>query len=105
MDAPAQAALLDGSCLTEQDHASKEPTRASRSEHTKNTIGVPADFRLWLGSNKVEAPMSRLKLLRDQRQLALSKLESLTEDHPLRPRYLERVRELDDQIEALNSIN
>jgi hypothetical protein len=48
--------------------------------------------------------MSRLKLLRDQRQLALSKLESLTEDHPLRPRYLERVRELDDQIEALNSI-
>ena len=47
--------------------------------------------------------MSRLKLLRDQRQLALSKLESLAEDHPLRPRYLERVRELDDQIEELSA--
>jgi hypothetical protein len=47
--------------------------------------------------------MSRLKLLRDQRQLALSKLESLADDHPLRPRYLERVSELDDQIEALSA--
>jgi len=72
-------------------------------EHTKNIIGVPGDFGLWIGNNNVEAPMSRLKLLRDQRQLALSKLESLSEDHPLRPRYLERVRELDDQIEALSS--
>lgn len=45
--------------------------------------------------------MSRLKLLRDQRQLALSKLESLAEDHPLRPRYVEHVRELDEQIKAL----
>jgi hypothetical protein len=45
--------------------------------------------------------MSRLKLLKDQRQLALSKLESLADDHPLRPRYLERVRDLEEQIEAL----
>lgn len=46
--------------------------------------------------------MSRLKLLKDQRQLALSKLETLADDHPLRHRYLDRVRELDDQIEALS---
>ena len=46
--------------------------------------------------------MSRLKLLKDQRQLALSKLESLAEDNPLRPRYVEWVRELDGQIEALS---
>ncbi|MBB3660584.1 hypothetical protein FHX15_005855 [Rhizobium sp. BK650] len=51
-----------------------------------------------------EAHMSRLKLLRDERRLALSKLESLAEDHPLRPRYLDRVRELDDQIEELSAL-
>ena len=45
--------------------------------------------------------MSRLKLLRDQRQLAQSKFEGLAEDHPLRSRYLEWLRELDEQIEAL----
>jgi len=54
-------------------------------------------------ATKTRDYMSRLKLLRDQRQLALSKLEHLAEDHPLRPRYLERVRELDDQIEALGA--
>ncbi len=48
--------------------------------------------------------MSRLKLLKDQRQLALSKLKSLAEDHPLRPRYLARVHELDEQIEALANL-
>lgn len=71
---------------------------------SQNIIGTLLAFEAVIGycSEKQEDPMSRLKLLKDQRQLVISKLESLADDHPLRPRYLERMRELDDQIEALS---
>jgi hypothetical protein len=78
------------------------PSRSGRNWNGARTQLVNLPFLVYhIKFCKGEGEMSRLKLLRDQRQLAQSKFEGLPEDHPLRSRYLEWLRELDQQIEAL----
>ncbi|NLS08105.1 hypothetical protein HGP14_33455 [Rhizobium sp. P32RR-XVIII] len=44
---------------------------------------------------------NRIKLLKDYRQLAQSKIDQISDNQDLRERYLQRIAELDAEIRAL----